>query len=1148
MSNTSRIPWSNGVTVDNHLLFSEVYLQQLRSQQRDVDTLRATLTTIRDTWRYYLPPPVDWAGAGWMPGEPLEQDDVDLLRTKIVEQILAYLGLTYGSCGADQRAVVVYTDSAAEDPDGLCLVLPLSSHIEGRDCQTGIIPKGHNYAQQLIRLLEQYKLDWGVLTNGRHWRLLHQTELSPTDTYLHVDLERIIAREDTEQYALFHHFFSRPAFAREEGRQRLDVYKEHSQEAAKAIEDHLSAQVEEIARQLCQGLVESCRASREDVAAAETRAAIYSNALFLIYRLLFVLYAEARDLLPLDEPTYRVVCLRDLLSEVLDNHMRGVQYDDDYAVWRRLQQLFALIDQGDQQAGVPAYNGGLFDPGRRPFLTEHSIRNDYLQAGLIRLGTIPAKGKSYDQDREPQPINYRDLSVRHLGSLYEGLLEYNLFVVEDEPYVVRQTKNKTKYVPYSQAGKVRASETLLQVGDVYFSETEGERKATGSYYTPEDVVDYIVRNTVGTKLADLKAEFYETRGIEHQLADLADTPLDVPAHEQIRESLDEQFMRFVREKVLHLKILDPAMGSGHFLVNATHSVANFIVELLNETHWENAGIDTNVGTWKREVAERCIFGVDINELAVELAKVCMWMTTTAKGKPLTFLDHHLRRGNSLVGAWLDEVGFYPLACRESHEAFTVPLGSFELSLHQVLAGYHELYAKNTDQVDEVREKARIFDQDIRPVLSAYRELLDLHASIYLGNRLSQATYGQMGTQVADPMAWRQLKAREGLETVLGQLADAHLFHWELEFPEAFEAGATDGVGFHVVAGNPPYAKYPEYLSPAFVEAHYAAAGSGDLYALFVERALRLARDAGSHLGFIVPLSLMFSNRLASLRRVMESNARAWEVHSFDKRPQSLFPSVQQRTSIILGHPWSGCMRISSGPLTRWKPEERRSLFSQLRAFDATDLMLELGIPKLGSDVQARALRHLLSTGGCLRDHIIDNLNNFTPEQLEARRVYFFGVAYRWLVAAKTLPAPVSPEGRRVHLAGFSALHFRRDEVAWAYMAILNSLLAFWFWLVYGDSFHVTKALLCSLPVDVDLLSDDARGEFARLGRELQREMLNHVFYSTMRGRVVANYNLLACRTITHQIDQLLVTELRLGDDFRSDIEAFCASAVGQRRD
>ena len=372
-----------------------------------------------------------------------------------------------------------------------------------------------------------------------------------------------------------------------------------------------------------------------------------------------------------------------------------MDYEDDYAIWERLQALFALIDQGDPAAGVPAYNGGLFDPGRRPFLTRHRVRNDYLQAALIRLAAVPAKGQTYDQDREPQPIDYRDLSVRHLGSLYEGLLEYNLFVVEDEPRVVRVSKKKARYLPYSQAGKVRASETVLPVGAVYVSETEGERKATGSYYTPEDVVDYIVRSTVGEKLAELKAEFYAAQAIERQLADLADTPPDVPAHRQIQAALDEQFLHFVCQRVLDLKILDPAMGSGHFLVNATHAVADFVVEVLNETAWENGEIDTDVATWKRQVAERCIFGVDLNELAVELAKLCLWMTTAAKGKPLTFLDHHLRWGNSLLGASLKDVGIYPGTRKESQQAFTLPLERFQVELDQVLAAYQELYAKSS---------------------------------------------------------------------------------------------------------------------------------------------------------------------------------------------------------------------------------------------------------------------------------------------------------------------------------------------------------------------------------------------------------------------------------------------------------------------
>jgi len=1135
--------YSSDPVVHNHLLFSELFLDEVRSDTHDLGNVRPTLSTIQGTWKYHIPASTDFTGAIWAPVAPISLDDPVELRAKVIKQVLAYVKLSYGPCKANEHSLLLYAERTREDCVGLCLVLPYTANIEGRDPKTGIIPKGRNYAQQLIHLLRQHDLNWGVLTNGRHWRLFHRNELSPTETYLHIDLERIIATDDIQDYIVFHRFFSHPAFARQDSRQRLDLYKQQSDKRTEVIEDHLSAHVEEIARQLCQGLVKSRRAAGEEVASGETRMAIYKNALFLVYRLLFVLYAEARDLLPLDVPAYYNVCLRDLLAEVCANHEHGMQYDNAYGMWDRLQALFALIDQGDSIAGVAAYNGGLFDPKRRPFLTAHRIRNEYLQAALIRLSTMPAKGKSYDQDRTPRSIDYRDLSVRHLGSLYEGLLEYNLFVVEDEQRVVRVSKKNTQYVPYSQAGKVRSKETILEVGDVYFSETEGERKVTGSYYTPEDVVGYIVLNTVGEKLRELKFEFYEEHDIQRQLADLADTPPDIPAHNQIQRALDYQFVRFVREEVLDLKILDPAMGSGHFLVNATHAVANFVVELLNETPWQNQEIDTDVATWKRLVAERCIFGVDLNELAVELAKLCLWMTTTAKGKPLTFLDHHLRWGDSLVGAWLKEVGIYPLAKKESEHAFTLPMERFEVRLDQALTSYQKLYAKSSDDVEDVREKARIFSKEIQPILQPYRELLDLHTGIYFGNGWDETAYAELGSAVSTPCKWMQVKAARKRD-IPDQLVEQCWFHWELEFPEVFQAEEKGRFGFDIALGNPPYAGYPKSLSTIFLDANYDAVSSKDLYALFLERAIHITRSTSGHLGFIVPLSLTFSNRLASLRDVLRSELRAWSIYSFDKRPQAIFQNVQQRTSIILGHPSRSVMKIMSGRLARWRPEERNSLFSNLKAFDCSDLVLDIGIPKLGSDIQGRALRQLLSTGGSVGDHFAKDWDNLGPGDLETVTVYFFGVAYRWLVAAKTLPPPMSPDGKPIQLSGFSSLYFKNEEAAWAHMAVLNSLVAVWFWLMYGDSFHVTKSLLSSLPIDIDLLTEQGLGQLVRLGKELQEEMSKHIFYSRMRGKITANYNLLACKYITGKIDQLLVKELSLGADFLSDMEGFCAAAAG----
>jgi len=471
---------------------------------------------------------------------------------------------------------------------------------------------------------------------------------------------------------------------------------------------------------------------------------------------------------------------------------------------------------------------------------------------MIRLSTVPAKGLTYDQDREPQPIDYRDLSVRHLGSLYEGLLEYTLFVVEGEPRVVRAGKKQIEYVPYSQAGKVRAGETVLQVGDVYVSETAGERKATGSYYTPEDVVEYIVGRTVGEKLAELQREFYAKQQIEHQLADLADTPADIPAHAQIQQAIDDQFLRFVQEQVLSLKILDPAMGSGHFLVNATHAVANFTVDLLSSTPWENSAIDTDVATWKRRVAERCIFGVDLNELAVELSKLCLWMTTTARGKPLTFLDHHLRWGNSLMGAWLKDVGIYPLAKEKGQPAFTLPLGSFQVNLEHVLASYRDLYAKDSDDVEEVRQKAHIFEKifaDLRP----YRNLFDLHTGIYFEKGLNEDTYTELGSVAQDTAVLEFLIEAIG-RNLLEKTQNWRFFHWELEFPEVFLVHILDSErkgGFDVVIGNPPYLRMERIkpLTPYLKQQYRLATPRADVFIYFFERAVDLLRVKGA-LGFI----------------------------------------------------------------------------------------------------------------------------------------------------------------------------------------------------------------------------------------------------------------------------------------------------------
>ena len=222
------------------------------------------------------------------------------------------------------------------------------------------------------------------------------------------------------------------------------------------------------------------------------------------------------------------------------------------------------------------------------------------------------------------------LGVRQLGSIYEGLLEYRVGVAAEELVTVRQGGKET-WRPAAERGKAKAIETK-QPGELYLATDKGERKATGSYYTPDYIVKYIVEQTLGPLVEEIRND---------QLG--------------IRKGEGSAAGRF-EAAILGLNVLDPAMGSGHFLVEATNFLAralataelitNYELRITNEEKRE----ESDLTYWKRRVVEACIYGVDKNELAVELAKLSLWLETVAADKPLSFLDHHLRHGDSLIGA------------------------------------------------------------------------------------------------------------------------------------------------------------------------------------------------------------------------------------------------------------------------------------------------------------------------------------------------------------------------------------------------------------------------------------------------------------------------------------------------------------------
>ncbi len=363
-------------------------------------------------------------------------------------------------------------------------------------------------SSQILRYLSSTELAsdgkilWGILTNGCLWRLYYHKAKSRTEGYLEFDLDPILNpdglfplsdQERLEAFKLFYLFFSRDAFVPTTERP-YKTFLEFALEEGKNYEERVTEDLkqkifEDVFIYLARGFVEN--AERKGISIDQAFLdEVYKNVLTLLYRLLFILYAEDRDLLPLRDPRYDNYSMRELCGEI----KRRVEERDTLSqratqFWDCLKALFRIINEGDPSLNVPVYNGGLFDPRAHPFLEQYAISDHWLAQALDLLS------RDYKDHQNPRHINYRDLGVRQLGSIYEGLLEFKLRIAEEDLVVVKE-KGQERYLSKAKAiGKRVLAE--YKKGDLIITNDESERKTTGSYYTPDYIVQYIVENTLG---------------------------------------------------------------------------------------------------------------------------------------------------------------------------------------------------------------------------------------------------------------------------------------------------------------------------------------------------------------------------------------------------------------------------------------------------------------------------------------------------------------------------------------------------------------------------------------------------------------------------------------------------------------------------
>ncbi|MBD2247480.1 DNA methyltransferase [Nostoc sp. FACHB-888] len=788
----------------------------------------------------------------------------------------------------------------------------------------------HALVQEYLNKTEHL---WAIATNGFRWRLLRDSSLMTRLTYIEFDLEQILSGENFAEFGLFYRLFHRsrlPEGMDDADKCLLEYYHQEALQQGGRVRDRLRDGVEKALIQLGTGFLQHPQNEHlRQKFSNNYELVFYRQLLRLIYRLLFLMVAESRNLLIGDDiekariyqEYYSIERLRELAERP---HWRREGFED---LWQGLRVTFLLFDENwrGKYLGLSPLNGDLFGSYTLPALDDCAIDNHDLLVAIRELSLYQDKGQL-------RRVNYTALDVEELGSVYESLLDFH---PEISP------KNY---------------EFKLVFGS--------ERKTTGSYYTPPQLVGQLIKTALEPVIEEkLRSTKEKLRNLE------SNTSTTLSNHQELEKA------------ILDLKIVDPACGSGHFLLAAARRVGKELAKIrTGEAEPGSEPLKLAI----RDVIQNCIYGVDLNPLAVDLCKVSLWIEGFSRGLPLNFLDHRIKCGNSLVGVM-------DLSCLNEgipDEAFK-PVTGDDKKLSTLLkkrnknerekAGQLSIGEKlETDSVDyaEMWRQLGVIPettpQQVKDKQKQYKENLQ-ESSWWLKysacNLWTTAFFMSLTEHhlqlLPTTEALNRLK-REQVEKIrksennyelritnyeLNKIVDAanklseekHFFHWCLEFPEVFEQG-----GFNCVLGNPPWEriklqekeffasqsaeianainkaareklikelpkKNPE-LAQAFEDAKHDAEAQGkfiresgrfpltavgdiNTYAIFAETTRKLISSEG-RVGVIVPTGIATDDTCKKFFGDLTQNQALVSLYDFENR-EHLFTPLHTKTKFCL---------------------------------------------------------------------------------------------------------------------------------------------------------------------------------------------------------------------------------------------------------
>jgi hypothetical protein len=803
---------------------------------------------------------------------------------------------------------------------------------------------------QMLRYLRRIddltsgKLRWGILTNGPRWRLYWAGARSISEEFLEIDLGRglglgvddLFSDDEARDHWLrvFAVMFGREAFLPTGVDQK--TFHERARSEAAFYEERVAASLaqvvfDQVFPSLSRALAESApEASLDDVRDA---------ALILLYRLLFLLYAEDRDLLPVNDKRYDDYALRPVRLEIGERVTNGDTFSSTAAkVWGQISDLSRIVDKGDASIGIPPYNGGLFATSGTTLLSGARIADSVMAPALDALSFERSTGQR-------RYINYRDLSVQQLGSIYERLLEFE---------IVREGL-------VGEAGHLTVRPNLFA------------RKNSGSYYTPDELVGLILDHTLEPLVEERRDAFRAA------VAGSAESDDEGTRRRALKDA-------DAAEAILSLRVCDPAMGSGHFLVSLVDTLADHVLDAMAEAAalGEEVGYvspladkiddiratilkNAKAAGWtideaqlddrhivRRMVLKRCVYGVDKNPMAVELAKVALWLHTFTVGAPLSFIDHHLHAGDSLFGLWVRD------AIDKAH-SFGAPLfydEALKNAQRQALA-MRTIEMATDAEIAEAHRSAEMWtdvEAQVGPLDSfvSFMQALDwLNLNRAEKGLIRLWLDGQFGDALAiargrsEPERRRSKKEDFEAFTDIWRrarnlIAQERFLNWQIAFPgvwDRWDDKERNG-GFDAVVGNPPWdriklqqvewfaARKPEIalaqrasdrtrmiaalkkaddpLHADFEKAearaldtarmarasgHYPQLSRGDinLYSLFVERAQALVRPSGM-VGLLTPSGIASDLSASAFFRGVATEGRLKALYDFENR-KTFFPDV-----------------------------------------------------------------------------------------------------------------------------------------------------------------------------------------------------------------------------------------------------------------